>query len=83
MMATSYVTRQVSDTKDDKIEQSETNGKHKSSCDLRMMGTMSSDTSSDEEYEEHSVENFSLEAVEHGWSGGLVYSFLKIGSLRG
>ena len=41
-------------------------------CDLRMMGVMSSGTSSDEEYEEHNVKNLSLEVVEQGWSGGLV-----------
>ena len=42
-------------------------------CGLRMTGEMSSDTS-DEEYEEHNVENF--EVVGHGWSGG-VYLFLE------
>ena len=38
---------------------------------------MSSGTSSDEEYEEHNVKNFSLEVVGQGWSGGLVHLFLE------
>ena len=46
-------------------------------CGLCMTGELSSDTSSDEEHEEHNVDNFSLEVVVRGWSSWLVYIFLE------
>ena len=45
-------------------------------CGLHMMEAMSSGTSSDDEYAEN-VENFALEVVGQGCSGGLVYLFLE------
>ena len=51
-------------------------------CGLRMTGEMSSDTPSDEEYEEHNVENLSKSWSKVGPAGWST-SFLRIGSLRG
>ena len=43
---------------------------------LRLRKKMSSGACCVEEFEEHSVENLSLEVVEQGWSGGLICLFL-------
>ena len=48
----------------------------------RMTGETSSDTPSDEEYEEHNVENLSKSWSKVGPAGWST-SFLRIGSLRG